>query len=144
MTATRTDRRLGRGSFGFGVGSAVSIFVVILLCLGLYGCPQYLVYQQRLEGEAALAKAEFEKQVAVQSARAKMDAADLLAQADVKRAQGVAQANKIIAESLGGPEGYLRWKYIEMLEETANAPGRSTIYIPTEATMPILEAGKRP
>jgi len=30
-----------------------------------------------------------------------------------------------------------------MLQETAGKEGRQTIYIPTEAGMPILEAGKR-
>ena len=62
----------------------------------------------------------------------------------MRRAQGVAQANKIIADSLGGPEGYLRWRYIEMLQETSQAGGHQIIYIPTEAGLPLLEAGRRP
>jgi regulator of protease activity HflC (stomatin/prohibitin superfamily) len=123
-------------------GTVGSILVVILLCVALYGCPQYNVYSSRLAGEAELAQADAAKQVAVQSAKAKLDAADFLAQADVKRAEGVAKANKILADSLGGAEGYLRWKYIEMLEDTANSPGKTIIYIPTEATIPILEAGR--
>ena len=49
-----------------------------------------------------------------------------------------------MAESLGGPDNYLRWSYIHMLEETAGKQGREVIYIPTEAGMPILEAGRRP
>ena len=67
----------------------------------------------------------------------------MLAKAEVRRAEGIASANKIIAEGLGGPAGYLRWKFIEMLEETSNNPGRTIIYIPTEAGLPILEAGRR-
>jgi hypothetical protein len=47
-----------------------------------------------------------------------------------------------MAESLGGPDNYLRWSYINMLGETAGKPGREVIYIPTEATMPILEASR--
>jgi len=35
-----------------------------------------------------------------------------------------------------------RWRYIEMLENTSGS-GRDVIYIPTEAGLPILEAGKR-
>lgn len=31
----------------------------------MYGCPQYSVYSQRMEGEAELAKAEFSKRVQV-------------------------------------------------------------------------------
>ena len=49
-----------------------------------------------------------------------------------------------MSESLGGPDNYLRWAYIHMLEETAGKPGREIIYIPTEAGMPILEAGRNP
>lgn len=74
-----------------------------------------------------------------------MDAARLNAQAEVAAAQGVAEANRIIADSLGGPEGYLRWRYIEMLSETGMVrQGRDVIYVPTEAGLPILEAGRAP
>lgn len=48
-----------------------------------------------------------------------------------------------MAQSLGGPENYLRWAYIDMLKETADQQDRQIIYIPTEAGMPILEAGQR-
>ena len=118
----------------------IGVVVVLVLALGLAGCPQYMVYEQRLHGEAELARAEFSKQVAVQTAKAKLEAASLEAQTDVKRAEGVAAANKIVADSLGGPEGYLRWKYIEMLQQTDN---HEVIYVPTEGGLPILEAGKR-
>lgn len=120
-----------------------AFFLVVLICGGLYGCPQYYVYTSRLGGEAELAHAEYSKRVAVQTSQARLDSAKLEAQTDVARAEGVAKANKILAESLGGPEGYLRWKYIQMLEDTANAKGRDVIYVPTEANLPILEAGKR-
>lgn len=125
------------------LGTAGSFVVVILICLGLYGCPQYNVYSSRMAGEAELAQSQYSKQVAVQTAQAKLDAASLEAKTDVVRAEGVAKANAILAESLGGPEGYLRWKYIEMLETTANSAHQSVIYVPTEAGLPILEAGKR-
>lgn len=123
------------------VFAIVAAVVVILGGLAFY--PQYNIYASRLQGEAELARAEYSKQVAVQTSRAKLDAATLEAQTDVVRAQGVANANKILAESLGGPVGYLRWKYIEMLEATAREKGREIIYVPTEANLPILEAGKR-
>jgi len=109
----------------------------------LWGCQQYEVYYRRYEGEAQLANAEFSKKVAVETAKARLEAAGLDAQTDIKRAEGVAAANKILADSLGGAEGYLRWKYIEMLEHTADSGHGQTIYIPTEAGLPILEAGKR-
>lgn len=120
------------------VGSVVSLFIVILtLCM--WGCPQYKVYEQRLSGEAALAHAQSAKEVAVAEAKAKMESADLLAQAEVIRAEGVAKANKIIGESLKGNEAYLRYLWVNNLE---NVRGGQVIYIPTEAGMPILEAGR--
>lgn len=125
------------------LGTIATLFVIALICLGLYGCPQYNVYYSRMNGEADLAHATYSKQVAVQTSQAKLDASKLEAQTDAIRAQGVANANKILAESLGGPEGYLRWKYIEMLETTGNK-GRDVIYVPTEGNLPILEAGRRP
>jgi len=119
-----------------------------LMAGGVGGCmyvaPTYNVYSQKMDGEAELAKADSNRQIKVREAQAAFDAADLTAKAEVRRAQGVADANRIIAEGLGGPEGYLRWRYIEMLEETGKSgKGRDVIYVPTEAGLPILEAGKR-
>ena len=126
-----------------GLGLA-AIGVIVLVIVGLLvGWPQYSVYAARKHGEAELARASQNRQVRVQEALAKYEAADYDAKAEVRRAQGVAQANRIIAESLGGPEGYLRWRYIEMLQETSAQGGHQVIYIPTEAGLPILEAGRR-
>ena len=105
----------------------------------MWGSPQYKVYQQLLEGEAELAKANFSKQVAIQEAHAKMESAKLLADAEVTSAEGVAKANKIIGDSLNNNEAYLRYLYVNNLEHTNN----QVIYVPTEAGLPILEAGKR-
>lgn len=133
---------MSEGSIAGVLGTLGVVTVIGLACGGLYGCPQYNIYVQRSSGEAELAGAQYSKQVAVQTAQAKLDAASLEAQTDVVRANGVAKANAILAQSLGGPEGYLRWKYIEMLETTANAAGRTIIYVPTEAGLPVLEAGR--
>lgn len=130
------------GGFGFGFGTAVSLAVVGVLCGGLYGCPEYNVYTAKMSGQATLAEADSSKQVAVQTAKAKLEAASMLADAEVARARGVAQANKIISDQLGGPEFYLRWKYIEMLEDTAASPGKTIIYVPTNGLMPVMEAGR--
>jgi hypothetical protein len=51
----------------------------------------------------------------------------------------VAEANRIIGESLKGNESYLRYLWIQNLESGSN----SVVYVPTEAGLPILEAGKR-
>jgi regulator of protease activity HflC (stomatin/prohibitin superfamily) len=110
--------------------------VVILLVLLLIGWPQYRVYSQRLAGEAALAEAQSSRQVAILEARAKKESAISLAEAEVIRAKGAAQANAILQNSLGGPEGYLRYLQIQALENSKS----SLIYVPTEAGLPVTEA----
>lgn len=91
------------------------------------------------QGEAELAKAHNEQLVQVARAKGRLEAADLDRQAEIIDAQAVAQSVEIIGKTLHENEGYLRWKWIHMMEDTDNA----TIYVPTEAGLPILEAGKR-
>jgi len=124
------------------VGSIVMVgmSVAILLAAGgggcLWGCPQYNVYSQEMSGRAKLAEAQSSRQVATLEARAKMESAVSLAQAEVLRAKGAAQANHILQNSLGGPEGYLRYLQIQALQDT-NA---RLIYVPTESGLPVTES----
>jgi len=121
------------------VAVVLVIFAVLIIgAFGLWGCPQYRVYDQRMDGQAALARAESERRVLVREAEARRDAASALAEAEIARAHGVAEANEIIGESLKGNEGYLRYLWIQALNE-----GQQVIYVPTEAGLPILEAGGR-
>ena len=77
-----------------------SIILVIFLCgLNMFISPIYSVWEQGLEGQAELAKADYSKKVAVQEAQAKKDSASLLADAEVLRAGGVAKANAIIGKA---------------------------------------------
>lgn len=112
-----------------------------LLLIGgcMAGMPRYLVWEQGQSGKAELAKATFNRQIKIQEAEATLEAAHHLANAEVERAKGVAQANKIIGSSLKDNEEYLRYLWIHNLE----AGKSDVIYVPTEAGLPILEAGKR-
>ena len=104
----------------------VGVFVVLVLIGAvLWGWPNYRVYSQEMRGKAALAEAGQNRQIAA-----------LDAQAEVERARGVAEANKIIGESLRNNESYLRYLWIQNL----NSGTGERIYIPTEAGLPILEA----
>lgn len=114
-------------------------FLAGIVGVGMVGCPQYNIYTERTAGEAELAKANYSKQVAIQEANAKKESAKSLAEAEIIRAEGVAKANKIIGESLKDNEGYLRYLWIQGLQEGKN----EVIYVPTEANLPIMEAGKR-
>lgn len=122
------------------VGGGTFMAVSAIITLAMWGCPKYDVYSSRQAGMAQLAHAQFSREVAVAEAKAKMEAADLLASADVSRAKGAAQANKIIGDSLKNNEAYLRYLWIQNLE---NSKEHQVIYVPTEAGIPILEAGKR-
>jgi regulator of protease activity HflC (stomatin/prohibitin superfamily) len=128
--------------FSFTIGSVIAIVVIGLIVL--IGLPTYNVYSKQMQGKAAYEQAVQDRRIRVLEAQAALDSAQLTAQAEVARARGTNEANRIMSESLGGPDNYLRWAYIHMLEETAGKQGREIIYIPTEAGMPILEAGRRP
>ena len=124
-----------------GTGWVFTMMIMVIGFGSLWGCPRYMVYSSRLNGEAELEKQKYAKQVDVQAAIAKKESAQLLADAEVTRAEGVAKANKIIGDSLKGNESYLRYLWINGLSEKDN---NTVIYVPTEANLPILEAGKRP
>ena len=119
--------------------SASILFVLLVITACMMGCPAYGVYQSRKEGEGILAHAQSSREVAVATARAKYESADYEAKADIRRAEGAAQANKIIGDSLKDNEAYLRYLWIQNLEH-AEDKGAQVIYVPTEANLPILEA----
>lgn len=123
-----------------GIQITVASIVIVLILWGfsLWIGPKYAVWQQGLEGQAELAKADYSKQVAVQEAQAKKDSASLLADAEVLRAGGVAKANAIIGESLKNNEAYLR--YLWITDVAGSNVDKSVVYVPTEANLPILEA----
>jgi len=116
------------------IGSSALILTLVLM----WGCPNYRVYQQNLEGEAELARATQNRQIKIQEAQATKESAKDLAEAEVIRADGVARANMIIGKSLKDNEAYLRYLWIDKLDEDAG----TIIYVPTEAGLPILEANR--
>jgi regulator of protease activity HflC (stomatin/prohibitin superfamily) len=121
--------------------AAVCLVAALVAGVYLFVSPMYRVYQQDYEGRAELARAQQNRQIRVQEAQAKLDSAELEAKAEVLRAEGLAKANDILAQSLNGPEGYLRYLYIQALSEHAGKMGQ-IIYVPTEAGLPILETSR--
>lgn len=113
-----------------------------LVAIGMVGCPTYNVYSSKKAGEAVLAHAQYSREVAVAEARAKKESAVLLADAEVSRAEGVAKANKIIGDSLKGNDSYLR--YLWITEVAGKDIDKTVVYVPTEANIPLMEAGRRP
>lgn len=128
-----------------GILAAIGILFAALLALaGLFGIwyayKNVQVWGAEMSGRAVLAEAEYSRQVRIEEARALEAAAQLEGQAELTRAEYSARANAALAEGLGGPEAYLRYLYIRMLEESDQTG--QIIYIPTEAGMPVLEAGR--
>ena len=123
---------------GFADPAAIVVGAIVIVGAAtlFLGGPIYNVWSQSLAGKAELQKAEFTRQVAVLEAKAKLDSAKELAQAEVERAKGVAQANQIIGDSLKGNREYLQYLYITGLEE-GSQKGNVTIYVPTEGGMPV-------
>lgn len=120
------------------IGAVGLIAVLGFLESGCTMVPAYNVYSKQMDGKAALAEAQSSRQIAVLEARAKRESATELAQAEVIRATGAAQANHILQNSLGGPEGYLRYLQIQAYENT-NA---KLIYVPTQGGLPVTEASR--
>lgn len=125
------------------VAIVLLVFIAIVLIIAaMFLLPIYNRWRAGVNGQAELNQAEYNRQIATLEAKQKMDSAEYLNKAEIIRAKGVAEANKIIADGLGGSEGYLRYLWIQSLSnESKSSP--QIIYIPTEAGMPILEAGKR-
>jgi regulator of protease activity HflC (stomatin/prohibitin superfamily) len=114
--------------------SAIGIIWGIDCASAVYG-----VWSQSKKGQAELARAESNRQIKTLEAKAHMDSARYQADAEIIRAKGVAEANKIIGDSLAGNEAYLRYLWIQGLQTNQ----MQVVYVPTEANLPILEAGKR-
>ena len=115
------------------------LFVVVSLVWGSCALGRYYdVWAQGKHGEAELARAESNRSIKTLEAKAKMESSKHMAEAEVIRARGVAEANRIIGDSLKENEGYLRYLWIHNLAESSN----QVIYVPTEANLPLLEAGR--
>lgn len=118
--------------------AAAALFILIAIPMIIW--PQYKVWEQGQKGRAELARATQNRQIAIEVAKAKLESAGLEAKAEIERAKGVAEANKIIGDSLKGNEAYLRYLWINGLQSDGHTP--QVIYVPTEAGLPILEAGR--
>lgn len=118
----------------FIVGIAVLVIAVIIIAM--FGLPLYRVWQKEKRGQASLREAEWSKKIAIEEAKAIKESAKHKAEAEIERAKGVAEANKIIGESLRENEEYLRYLWIQGLQDGTS----EVIYVPTEANLPILEA----
>lgn len=138
-----------KGSTEVIVGIAIVIILGVGILLAMWAYPKYRIYSQTARGEADLREAEWSKKIQIEEARGKEESSTMIAQArvtqakaegeaEIVRAEATAKANAIIGQSLRDNEAYLRYLWIMGLKDGSG----ERIYIPTEAGMPILEAGK--
>lgn len=121
------------------IGSSFLILLTILWTYTNFISPYVYIWKQSMEGQAELAHAEYNRQIATCEAMAKKESSKALADAEVIRAEGVAKANKIIGDSLKNNESYLRYLWVQGLQTNQ----MQVIYVPTEANLPLLEASRK-
>ena len=115
-----------------------SIGAIIVIIVGLFvAIPYYNVWQQEMSGRAEFAKAEQNRKIKIEEAKANLEAEKLNAQAEIERAKGAAEAIRI-------ENGSLTPTYIQYLwvRQQSNLNDKTVIYVPTETNLPILEAGR--
>ena len=116
--------------------TAVIVISIMVLCAAVMCiAPRYKVWRMEMKGKAEFAEAEQNRRIKIEEAKANLEAEKLNAQAEVERAKGAAEAIKI-------ENGQLTTTYIQYLwvRQQSNNKIDKIVYIPTEASMPILEA----
>src|SRR5690625_606903 len=73
----------------------ISIGLILLIVILMFGIPTYRVWQQEMSGKAEMAKAEQNRKILIEEARARLEAEKLNAQAEVERAKGITEDMRI-------------------------------------------------
>ena len=117
--------------------SVIGLIILVIIAAIMFGYPRYKVWQQEMDGKAEFAKAEQNRKIKIEEARANLEAEKLNAQAEIERAKGAAKAIEI-------ENGSITPTYIQYLwvRQQADLGDKTVIYIPPEGNLPILEAGR--
>ena len=118
------------------IWSTISVIVLLLIWI-IVIAPIYSVWERGQAGKAELSKADYDRQVQVVNAQANLEAQKFNAQSEIVRAEGVAQANNIIKNSI--TDQYIRYLWVHTLEKGVD---HQIIYVPTELGLPLTEAGR--
>ena len=114
----------------------VGVLALVAFCVSMaFIVPWYHVWSQEMEGKAEFAKAEQNRKIKIEEARANLEAEKLNAQAEVERAKGAAEAIKIENGSI--TPAYIQYLWVR---QQTNLSDKTVIYIPTETNLPILES----
>ena len=113
------------------VGILVFIVAIALVI------PWYNVWSQEMEGKAEFAKAEQNRKIKIEEAKANLEAEKLNAQAEVERAKGAAEAIRIENGSI--TPTYIQYLWVRQQSDLSD---KTLIYIPTESNLTLLEASR--
>jgi len=115
----------------------IGVGTILIAAMLMFGLPMYNVWEQEMAGKAEMAKAEQNRQILVEEAKAKLEAERLNAQAEIERAKGMAQAMEIENGKLTSTYNqYLFIRTLEKISDKGSLP--QTIYIPTEGMLPVM------
>lgn len=130
-----TNSSLSQSTVKFLAWTIISV-IVLVVAIALIR-PWYNVWSQEMEGKAEFAKAEQNRKIKIEEAKANLEAEKLNAQAEVERAKGAAEAIAI-------ENGSLTPTYIQYLwvRQQSNLNDKTVIYVPTETNLPLLEASR--
>ncbi len=92
---------------------SVSIFLHIIC----FFHPYISIWKAEVQGRAKLRKEHYNQETAVIQAYSKKEIAQLIAESEVIKAQGIAKANKIIGESLANQNICLRCMWMKELKK---------------------------
>ncbi len=119
----------------------IFIMGLILVALLMFALPKYNVWQQEMAGKAEMAKAEQNRQILVEEAKARLEAEKLNAQAEIERAKGMAEAMKVENGTLN--ETYNQYLFIRTLEKLADKGSLpQIIYMPSNGLVPTMDVSK--
>lgn len=125
-----------------GMGVLWLFLFALIVVLGLmFGLPKYNVWQQEMAGKAEMAKAEQNRRILVEEAKARLEAEKLNAQAEIERARGMAEAMRLENGTLS--ETYNQYLFIRTLEKIADKGSLpQIIYVPSEGMIPVMDLNK--
>lgn len=125
----------------FGIISSVVLAFILIVGGVMYGIPVYNVWQQEMSGKAEMAKAEQNRRILVEEAKARLEAEKLNAEAEVERAKGMAEAMRVENGTLNSTYNqYLFIRTLEKLADKGSLP--QIIYIPSEGLTPVMDIRK--
>lgn len=118
----------------------LSVICAIALVAGLFfGIPYYNVWEQEMSGKAEFAKAEQNRKIRIEEAKANLESEKLNAQAEVERAKGAAEAIKI--ENGAITPTYIQYLWVR--QQNLSGENTKVVYIPTSTMgIPITEVNR--